>query len=239
MLIPILISARDNASQALKGIAASFQSLTSNAENAAKAAGHVNIKDVGTSKIVALREEIGLSTQALRANQAAETLRASKANAGFQASLVNERRQQHEFLQTEKSARMLGQSESRLAAARSRASLASDKFNLNASKAGLADLEKSFLGVERTGSGLGRLSSMLGNILPGQLGTLASSGGGAFGSITSGITGSELAIGGLVGAVGLGLVGAFMAAGAAASYFGDQFSKSVDRQKELIAQRSH
>ena len=76
---------------------------------------------------------------------------------------------------------------------------------------------------------------MLGNILPGQLGTLASSGGGAFSAITSEISGSELATLGLIGAVGLGLVGAFMAAGKAAAYLGDEFAKSVDRQKELVS----
>ena len=227
MLIPILISARDNASAALKNIASSFQSLTSSAQAAATAAGNVSVKDTAAAKIAALKEEINASTQALRTNSTAESLRASKARLGAAESLVGERKRQHELLNTEKSAASLAQAELRLAAARSRASLAGDKFNLNASKVGLAELEKSQLG-------LGRISSMLGNILPGQFGTLANRGGSAFSAITSEISGSELATLGLIGAVGLGLVGAFMAAGKAAGYLGDQFAKSVDRQKTLI-----
>ena len=228
MLIPILISAKDNASSALKSIAASFQSLTSSAENAAKAAGNVSIKETGAAKIAALREEINSSTQSLRTNSAAESLRASKASLGSAENLVGERRRQHELLNTEKSAASLAQAELRLAAARSKASSAGGKFDLNASKIELAELEKSNVG-------LNRISKMLGSVLPSQFGALAGSGGGAFSSIAGEISGADLAAGALVGTVGLGLVGAFMAAGAAASYLGDQFSKSVDRQKTLVS----
>jgi len=228
MLIPILISAKDNASSALKSIAASFQSLTSSAENAAKAAGNVSIKETGAAKIAALREEINSSTQSLRTNSAAESLRASKASLGSAENLVGERRRQHELLNTEKSAASLAQAELRLAAARSKASSAGGKFDLNASKIELAELEKSNVG-------LNRISKMLGSVLPSQFGALAGSGGGAFSSIAGEISGADLAAGALVGTVGLGLVGAFVAAGAAASYLGDQFSKSVDRQKVLVS----
>ena len=228
MLIPILISAIDAASGTIKGVAASFQGLTSSANSAAQAAGNVSIKETGAAKIAALREEINSSTQSLRTNSAIESLRSSKANLNIAEGLVGERRRQHELLNTEKSAASLAQAELRLAAARSRASSAGGKFDLNASKVELAALEKSNVG-------LNRISSMLGSILPGQFGTLASTGGGAFSSIAGEISGADLAAGALVGTVGLGLVGAFMAAGKAASYLGEQFSKSVERQKTLVS----
>jgi len=228
MLIPILISAIDAASGTIKGVAASFQGLTSSANSAAQAAGNVSIKETGAAKIAALREEINSSTQSLRTNSAIESLRSSKANLNIAEGLVGERRRQHELLNTEKSAASLAQAELRLAAARSKASSAGGKFDLNASKIELAELEKSNVG-------LNRISKMLGSVLPGQFGALAGSGGGAFSSIAGEISGADLAAGALVGTVGLGLVGAFMAAGAAASYLGDQFSKSVDRQKTLVS----
>jgi len=228
MLIPLLIEAIDRASPALKSISASFQSLTSSANSAAKAAGNVGIKETGAAKIAAMREEINASTQSLRNSAAAETLRSSKASVDNARAIVDERRWQDVREGSQKSALALTQAENRLAAARSKASAAGGKFDLNASKIELAELEKSNVG-------LNRISSMLGSILPGQFGMLAGSGGGAFSSIASEISGADLAAGALVGTVGLGLVGAFVAAGAAASYLGDQFSKSVDRQKVLVS----
>jgi len=228
MLIPILISAIDAASGTIKGVAASFQGLTSSANSAAQAASNVSIKETGAAKIAALRSEINASTQSLRTNSVIESLRSSKASLNIAEGLVGERRRQHELLNTEKSAASLAQAELRLAAARSRASSAGGKFDLNASKVELAALEKSNVG-------LSRISGMLGSILPGQFGTLASTGGGAFSSIAGEISGADLAAGALVGTVGLGLVGAFMAAGKAASYLGEQFSKSVERQKTLVS----
>ena len=150
MLIPILISARDSASGVLKGISASFQGLTSSAESAAKAAGNVSIKDTQSAKLTQLREEIGLSTQALRANQAAETLRASRASVDNARAIVDERRWQNVREGSQKSALALTQAENRLAAARSKASSASGKFDLNASKIELAELEKSNVGLSRS-----------------------------------------------------------------------------------------
>jgi len=228
MLIPILIAAIDRASPAISGIAKSFQSLTSNANSAAKAAGNVSIGNTNASKITDLKNEINASTQSLRNSTAAETLRASKASVDNARAIVDERRWQDVREGSQKSALALTQAENRLAAARSKASAAGGKFDLNASKIELAELEKSNVG-------LSRISSMLGSILPGQFGALAGSGGGAFSSIAGEISGADLAAGALVGTVGLGLVGAFVAAGAAASYLGDQFSKSVDRQKVLVS----
>ena len=94
MLIPILIEARDNASNALRSVAASFQGLTSSANSAAQAAGNVSIKETGAAKIAALKNEINASTQSLRTNSAAESLRSSKANLNIAENLVGERRRQ-------------------------------------------------------------------------------------------------------------------------------------------------
>jgi hypothetical protein len=220
MLIPLIIAAKDSASAAIRGISASLNGLKGSANEAAKAASSIAVKTSGTAKINELQKQINDSTAALSRNKLQEAARSASASAAIAQSVVEERRRQAELKKTQAAAIALSRAEEGLLKSRARSNAASAALKNFDAKAALRDMEA-----------LNKSTALL----PRTLQSTGSIGGSALTSLVGGMDASAIASTALVGIIGGSLVAALGAATAAASYFGKEFSDSINRQKESIS----
>jgi hypothetical protein len=177
------------------------------------------------SGVKQMTDELQKQREAWKASIYQERARAAAARVGIAEQILEEKKLQAEKNATGKNQLAVAIAEERLNATRARAAIAQRQYDLRLR-------EQAQVGV----SGLDRLAGLVGAGLPAKFQGLRTVTESVLGvSLTQGLTASTLAIGGLVTAVGIGLVGAFKLAEASAQYLFSEIDKGIQRQVENIS----
>jgi hypothetical protein len=227
MFVPLILEVISKGESKLKGITDSLTGIKNESKNASTAANTLN--NTLSRKDAAIQyqqtnKEIANQREQLQVNSLLNRKENTERRALAAESIFQEKQKIYQTDQSAKSFAAMNRAQASLQQANFNASKAHTNYSLQMRQNNNA----AFAETNKLAGATGKLPNIFDN-LGGVAGRVLGSGG-----ITGGLSASTLAVGALATGVGVGLVAAFQAASAAASFFGKEFGEAMDRQVESV-----